>query len=62
MERLLSAQRLVSYCGKLGNVQRNGDDRDLACEVSEGSKDSIGTVRVIFLRICERGLERWLNG
>lgn len=44
----LSVQSLVIYAGNL-NADSKADNRGLACEVSEGSKDPIRAIYVIFI-------------
>lgn len=49
LEKLLSAQSLVSYCGNLEETTTNNADvGSLVCEVSERGKDSLRAVHVLF--------------
>ena len=43
----LSVQNLGNYAGNL-NPESKADSRGLTCEVSEGNKDPIGAIYVIF--------------
>lgn len=49
LEKLLSAQSLLSSCGNLEETcANNADDGRPVCEVSERGKDSLRAVHVLF--------------
>lgn len=65
LEKPLSAQSLLSYCGNLeDNAENSADDESLAFKVQREVWESLkGTIRAILyfeLRIQE--LENWLSG